>query len=269
MASIAAWTVLDRKITFADPRLRIRSDLCLTPQGEVVGPAHVIEYPDRVTIVAIGPGGSKILLVPRYQHGIGSVVTGLPNGVVDRTRGTPHLDGAEMAAQLEHRASAHRAGLAALPDIRPGSENSAAPFAAVENAARHELLEAAGCVANEWTCLLKSHPDSSGQTNTAYCFLATSLERLRVPPSVLAGDANDIIEHDFLAALRLVQQGSLTMDVLDAAALWSAASHIAADRSGRFGPLSMQLRRFFVGEDDMSSDEPFIPAPFPSSTVGG
>jgi hypothetical protein len=69
--------------------------------------------------------------------------------------------------------------------------------------------------------------------------------------------------------LRLVQHGRLPMDVLDTAALWSAASHIAADHSGWFDRLSLQLRRFFGGSDGGSGGEPFVPAACPSAAVGG
>jgi ADP-ribose pyrophosphatase len=232
MQSVGPRTILDRKITFADPRLRVRTDLYLTPQGEVVGPAHVIEAPDQVTIVALDPDGSTVVLVRRYRHGAGAMVTGLPSGMVERIRATHDLDAAETAA-------------------------------------KRELLEQTGYAAGEWTYLLKGYPDASNQANAAYCFLATGLGRVPAPPHVPMEEADEIIERDLTTVLRKLQRGELVMDMLHAAALWSAASHIAADDSGRFGPLSVQLRRFLVGEDDLSYGEPVIPGAFPNAAVGG
>lgn len=269
MGAIAPWTVLDRKVAFADPRLRVRSDLCLTGTGDVVGPAHVIEVPDRVAVVAIAPGGSNILLVRRYRHGAAAVLTGLPGGVVDRAGGTPFLDAAEIAARQAHLKAARRIGLPIQPERKLVREDPSAALAAAGSAAGRELFEATGYVARQWTCLLKSYPDSSRQTNTAYGFLATGLDRSPVPPAIPVEAAVEIIEYDILTALRLVQYGRLPMDVLDTATLWSAASHIAADHSGRFDRLSLRLRRFFGDADDGSGGEPFVPVACPSAAVGG
>ena len=269
MGSVTPWTVLDRAISFEDPRLRVHSDLCLTPQGEVVGPAHVIESPDQVAVVALTADGSKIVLVRRYCHGVGAVVTGLPSGVAEAAKGTPYLDVAEIAAHREHRKRARRAGMAALPAFQPRPESGTDNSVAAENAARRELLEQTGYAAAQWTCLLKSHLDSSHQTSAAYCFLATALDRAFFPSDPSADGMADIVEQDLVAALRLLQRGELAMDVLHAAALWSAASHIAADRTGRFGPLSSRLRRFLVGDDAAPGDEAASPAECLNAVVGG
>ena len=269
MQSVGPRTILDRKITFADPRLRVRTDLYLTPQGEVVGPAHVIESLDRVTIVALDPGGLNVVLVRRYRHGAGAVVTGLPSGAVERTRATPDLDVAEIAAHREHRKHARRVGVTASPAFCPSRDASAATLAAAEIAAKRELVEQTGYAAGQWTFLLKGHPDAAHQANAAYCFLATGLCRVPVPPHVPMEESDEVIEVDLVTVLRHIQRGWLTLDILHTAALWSAASHIAADGGDRFGPLSGPLRRFFVGADDMSGEEPGIPGAFPNAAVGG
>ena len=223
----------------------------------MVGPAHVIDDPDRVAIVAISPGGSNIVLVRRYRHGIGSITTGLPGGEVDRPGGTPHLDLAGIAAWQEYRKSARRTR-SAMELQRPSErEKTLAALAAAERAAKRGLREETGYAAGEWFCLLKSYPDPSRQTNAAYCFLAIGLDRVPTPLAVLADQVDDVIEYDFLMAMRLLQQGRLVMDALHAAALWSAATLIATDRSSRFGRLSTQLRHFFDGEDEVPGSEPF------------
>jgi ADP-ribose pyrophosphatase len=80
---VEPWTVTSSRITYEDPWLKIRSDRCVTHDGQVVEPYHVLEYPTWVTVVALTEDG-QLVLVREYRHGIGKVLTGLPCGCVDR-----------------------------------------------------------------------------------------------------------------------------------------------------------------------------------------
>ncbi len=265
----APWTVLDSRLTFADPWLQIRSDKCRTADGDVIGPVHVIEYPDWVTIVALTGEEARLLMRRDYRHGVGAVLTGLPTGLVDPGDGTPGLDEAEAAAARERLERRHQAGLAGLSDELAKHDDRVPGLAASELAGRRELLEGAGYAGGQWTYLLRTHPNPANQTNTVFCFLATDIARSGDAPYRLARAGQELLEQDFVQVLEYLRRGVLVMHAVHAAALWSAAAHIARDRSGRFGALSIRLRRFLVGEDDASCSEPSIPAAFPSSAVGG
>ena len=144
MTTVASWTVLDSKVAFADPWLRVRSDQVRTADGDVFGPYHVIEAPDWVTIVPLTRDGQRLLTVREYRHGIGAVLAGLPGGLVD-----------------------------------PGDGNDRAM--AAEAAARRELWEETSYSGGRIERLAAIHPNPSNQTNTAHCFLASGLARRALP----------------------------------------------------------------------------------------
>jgi 8-oxo-dGTP pyrophosphatase MutT (NUDIX family) len=266
--SVTAWTVLDSRVTFADPRLRVRSDRCRTADGDVIGPNHVIECPDWVAIVALTRGGERLLTRRAYRHGVGAVLTGLPGGLVDPGDGTSGLDEAEAAAGRERQRRRRLAGLADLSNPLKKRDDGASGPAASELAARRALLEGAGYAGGRWTCLLRTHPDPSNQTNTAFCFLAANVDRAGDALLHLVRGDQELAEQDLIEVLEHLRQGNVIMHSVHVAALWSAATHIASDRSGQFGALPIRLRRFLVGETDVFGSDPAIPAAFPSSAVG-
>jgi ADP-ribose pyrophosphatase len=75
------WRVLQTRISFEDPYIRLRTDRCETGSGHVIEGYHVVEYPDWLNTVAI-TRGLDIVLVKEYRHGATSVITGLPSGTV-------------------------------------------------------------------------------------------------------------------------------------------------------------------------------------------
>ena len=205
----APWTVLGSSMTFADPWLRIRSDQVRTPEGDVFGPFHVIEYPDWVTVVALTEDW-RLLLVREYRHGIGAVSVGLPGGLVDAADGGP------------------------------------APVAA-ETAARRELREETGHGGGTLEPLATVHPNPSNQTNTAFCFLANGVVR-QGDALFGPGERQDTLEADLVGVLEQLREGELTFHAVHVAALWSAAARIAGGQASRFGPLTVRLRRFLSGQ---------------------
>jgi 8-oxo-dGTP pyrophosphatase MutT (NUDIX family) len=58
------------------------------PNGNIVEPFYVLEYPDLVGVVAITPA-NEIILVKQYRHGINKVVLELPCGSIESTDKTP------------------------------------------------------------------------------------------------------------------------------------------------------------------------------------
>ena len=75
------WRVLQTRISFEDPYIRLRTDRCETGSGHVIEGYHVVEYPDWLNTVAI-TRALDIVLVKEYRHGATSVITGLPSGTV-------------------------------------------------------------------------------------------------------------------------------------------------------------------------------------------
>ena len=76
------WKVLESTYLHKEPWLTIRKDKCLLPNGNIVPAFYVNEYPDWVNAFALTKEG-KVIMVRQYRHGIGSVETELPGGVVE------------------------------------------------------------------------------------------------------------------------------------------------------------------------------------------
>lgn len=231
MPTVAPWTVLGSEVAFADPWLRVRSDHCRTADGDVIGPFHVIEALDWVTIVPLTQDSLRLLVVREYRHGVGAVLTGLPGGLVDPQDGND-------------------------------------PHAAARAAAERELREETGYGGGQLESLARLHPNPSNQTNTAHCFLATGLVRRASPEPGGKGEAQEVAEVEFAGILHDLRDGRTALHAVHAAALWSAAARIAADRTGRFGPLATRLRRILSGESARCRDSLTRETPT-ASTVGG
>lgn len=76
---LTKWTVERSRYLYQDQFLNHRIDRCVTRQGVVVDPYHVIEYSDWINVVAV-TRDLEMLLVREYRHGGGLVATGLPSG---------------------------------------------------------------------------------------------------------------------------------------------------------------------------------------------
>jgi ADP-ribose pyrophosphatase len=76
------WKKLDSKYLFRDNWLTLRADRCERPDGKIIDPYYVYEFPDWVTAVAI-TNENQILLIRQYRHAIGEVVIEIPGGCVD------------------------------------------------------------------------------------------------------------------------------------------------------------------------------------------
>lgn len=232
MTAVAPWTVLDSKVVFADPWLRVRSGHVRTADGDVFGPYYVIEVPDWVTVVALTGDGQRLLTVREYRHGIGAVLSGLPGGLADPGDGMDRVKAAQTAA-------------------------------------RRELREETGCLAGEIERLATLRPNPSNQTNIAYCFLATGLIRSASPQLCGPGEVYEVVEADLVRVLGDMREGGVTLHAMHVAALWSAAARIASDGSGRFGTLPARLRRFLAGECPRCPDACAINGDLAPTMIGG
>jgi 8-oxo-dGTP pyrophosphatase MutT (NUDIX family) len=78
------WRVTRSTVTYHDPWLKVRSDQCVTEDGTIIEPYHVLEFPAWVNVVALTEA-DEIVLVREYRHGASQVLTGLPSGRMEPT----------------------------------------------------------------------------------------------------------------------------------------------------------------------------------------
>lgn len=78
------WKTLSSEYIYKDNWLYARKDRCIRPDGKIVDPYYVMEYPEWVTGFAL-TNDEKIILVRQYRHALGEVCIELPGGCVDKT----------------------------------------------------------------------------------------------------------------------------------------------------------------------------------------
>lgn len=78
------WKVLDSKYLFKENWFTVRSERCKTPEGKIVDPYYVFEFPDWVNALALTEEGN-VLLVRQYRHALGETILEIPGGCVDAT----------------------------------------------------------------------------------------------------------------------------------------------------------------------------------------
>ncbi len=78
------WKVLSSKYLFKDDWLTMRADRCEKPDGGIVDPYYVYEFPDWVNAVAFTKD-QKIIMVRQYRHAMGETIIEVPGGCVDKT----------------------------------------------------------------------------------------------------------------------------------------------------------------------------------------
>ena len=76
------WKILSSEYLFNDLWFKVRKDKCETPEGKIVYPYYVYEFPAWVTAVAITEEG-KIILERQYRHALGETCIEIPGGCVD------------------------------------------------------------------------------------------------------------------------------------------------------------------------------------------
>jgi len=76
------WKKLESKYLFRDNWLTLRADRCERPDGKIINPYYVYEFPDWVTAVAFTKE-NEIILIRQYRHALGETVIEIPGGCVD------------------------------------------------------------------------------------------------------------------------------------------------------------------------------------------
>ncbi|RCJ38546.1 hypothetical protein A6769_09100 [Nostoc punctiforme NIES-2108] len=76
------WIVLKSRHIVKDRWISVRSDTCQMPNGTIVDPYYVLEYPTWVNVVALTKN-QEVILVKQYRHGLKKTILELPSGAVE------------------------------------------------------------------------------------------------------------------------------------------------------------------------------------------
>jgi ADP-ribose pyrophosphatase len=78
------WKTLRSEYLFRDTWFTVRRDVCEKPDGKIVDPYYVYEFPTWVSAVAVTTE-NKVLMVRQYRHAIEDTIIEIPGGCVDDT----------------------------------------------------------------------------------------------------------------------------------------------------------------------------------------
>jgi ADP-ribose pyrophosphatase len=76
------WKLLKSDYLFKDLWFTVRKDSCQRPDGKLIEPYYVYEFPEWVTAVAITEDG-KFIFERQYRHAAGLTIMEIPGGCVD------------------------------------------------------------------------------------------------------------------------------------------------------------------------------------------
>jgi ADP-ribose pyrophosphatase YjhB (NUDIX family) len=76
------WKVLESRQVIKDKLLSLRADKCQLPNGRILEPCYVMEYPAWVNVVALTKN-KEVVLVKQFRHGIQKTLLELPGGTTD------------------------------------------------------------------------------------------------------------------------------------------------------------------------------------------
>jgi 8-oxo-dGTP pyrophosphatase MutT (NUDIX family) len=78
------WKILSSDYLFKDTWFTVRKDVCEKPDGKIVSPYYVYEFPTWVSAVAITET-EEVVMVRQYRHAIEETILEIPGGCVDDT----------------------------------------------------------------------------------------------------------------------------------------------------------------------------------------
>lgn len=76
------WILLKSRHIVKDRWISVRCDTCQMPNGTIVDPYYVLEYPTWVNVVALTKN-QEVILVKQYRHGLKKTILELPSGAVE------------------------------------------------------------------------------------------------------------------------------------------------------------------------------------------
>ena len=78
------WKLLKSEYLFKDLWFTVRKDTCERPDGKIIDPYYVYEFPTWVTAVALTKDG-RFIFEKQYRHALGLTMMEIPGGCVDDT----------------------------------------------------------------------------------------------------------------------------------------------------------------------------------------
>lgn len=78
------WKTLSSEYLFDDLWFKVRKDVCKAPDGRIIDPYYVYEFPEWVTAFALTEE-NNVIMVKQYRHPVEAVCIELPGGCVDDT----------------------------------------------------------------------------------------------------------------------------------------------------------------------------------------
>src|SRR5688500_13208652 len=78
------WKILSSEYLFRDLWFKVRKDKCQSPDGKIIDPYYVYEFPTWVSALALTEDG-KVIMEKQYRHALGEVCIETPGGCVDDT----------------------------------------------------------------------------------------------------------------------------------------------------------------------------------------
>ncbi|MGQ0740663.1 MAG: NUDIX hydrolase [Bacteroidota bacterium] len=82
------WKTLSSEYLFNDSWFKVRKEVCETPEGKIVDPYYIYDFPTWVGAVPVTEDG-KIVMVRQYRHALGEACIEIPGGCVDDTDKNP------------------------------------------------------------------------------------------------------------------------------------------------------------------------------------
>ncbi len=76
------WKTLSSEYLFNDRWFKVRREVCETPEGKIVSPYYVYDFPTWVGAVPVTEDG-KIIMIRQYRHALGETCIEIPGGCVD------------------------------------------------------------------------------------------------------------------------------------------------------------------------------------------
>ena len=77
------WKTLSTEYLFRDTWFTVRKDTCEKPDGKIITPYYVYEFPTWVSAVALTED-NKVVMVKQYRHAIEETIIEIPGGCVDK-----------------------------------------------------------------------------------------------------------------------------------------------------------------------------------------
>lgn len=82
------WTTLKSKQVLKDKWISLRGDTCKMPNGKIIEPYYILEYPTWVNVVALTKE-KEVILIRQYRHGLQKTIIEIPSGNMDESDNSP------------------------------------------------------------------------------------------------------------------------------------------------------------------------------------